>query len=212
MESILSDIRWETFNLLQICQCNPSTLIHELSKLAYQEATFLHYKSLTCNNILESAIKEFVVRRMSRGSTGRSFSTSNRLRGGRPGSENSWLTAITNISAVSSALQPARIMNCSYEKTSQYDSVDTLYYLDPPYLHSTRTSKKIYEYEMTDNDHINLLNWAKTLKGSVVISGYNSDLYNTVLTGWNKYEKSIANSASQSKKKNKMVECIWKNY
>lgn len=65
---------------------------------------------------------------------------------------------------------------------------------------------------MTDNDHINLLNWAKTLKGSVVISGYNSDLYNTVLTGWNKYEKSIANSASQSKKKNKMVECIWKNY
>lgn len=212
MESILSDIRWETFNLLQICQSNPSILVNELSKLTYQEATFIHYKNLTPNNILEHAIKEFVMRRMSRGSTGRNFSTSNRLRGGRPGSENSWLTAITNISSVSSALQPAQIINCSYEQTSQYDSVDTLYYLDPPYLHSTRTSKKIYEYEMTDNDHINLLDWAKTLKGSVVISGYDSTIYRVLLGNWNKYEKSIANNASQSKKKTKMVECIWKNY
>ena len=63
---------------------------------------------------------------------------------------------------------------------------DELIYADPPYLGSTRMSKrKIYNHEMmSDDDHLDLLAVLKSLPCMVMISGYWSELYARELKGW----------------------------
>lgn len=58
-------------------------------------------------------------------------------------------------------------------------------YADPPYLLSTRTAKQ-YKYEMSDQDHIELLEILLKHPGPVIISGYENDLYNELLKAWHK--------------------------
>ena len=73
----------------------------------------------------------------------------------------------------------------------RYDSPETLFYLDPPYMHSTRTSvgsgAKYYRFEMSDEDHSEMLSIANSVEGHVVISGYASDLYDDALADWDRY-------------------------
>jgi DNA adenine methylase len=76
------------------------------------------------------------------------------------------------------------------ELLSQHDSDKTLFYVDPPYVHSTRNARKQYRFEMSDEDHITLAENLHNTKGSVIISGYDSDLYNKLYHGWKRCQKS----------------------
>lgn len=62
---------------------------------------------------------------------------------------------------------------------------DVLVYLDPPYLMSVRSSQRpIYRCEISEADHVRLLQVIKGLACMVVISGYWSELYERELKGW----------------------------
>jgi DNA adenine methylase len=79
-------------------------------------------------------------------------------------------------------------------------------YADPPYIRSTR-SGRIYACEMTDADHIELLEILTKHPGPVMISGYDSDLYNEMLPGWTKEERQ-----AQAEGGLKRTEVLWFNY
>lgn len=66
------------------------------------------------------------------------------------------------------------------------DDPETLFYVDPPYMHGTRrrVDWHCYAHEMTDKDHEDLLDALLSVKGMVVLSGYRSELYDQKLTGW----------------------------
>lgn len=68
----------------------------------------------------------------------------------------------------------------------ELQSPDTFLYLDPPYLIDTRSSLHRYPFEMTEAQHLFLLQQIKTLPCMVAISCYDSELYNTELEGWRK--------------------------
>jgi DNA adenine methylase len=72
------------------------------------------------------------------------------------------------------------------ELIKQLDSDNTLFYADPPYVHSTRVSRKTYRFEMEDKDHIELAEALRRAAGSVIISGYESELYDDLYQGWEK--------------------------
>jgi DNA adenine methylase len=62
---------------------------------------------------------------------------------------------------------------------------DWLIYVDPPYPLKTRTKKKLYgRFEMTDEQHKELLKVLCTLNANVVISSYASPLYLRYLSMW----------------------------
>jgi hypothetical protein len=64
-------------------------------------------------------------------------------------------------------------------------SSDTLIYLDPPYLMSTRLSKRaLYRHEFNDEQHGELLHIITRLPCMVMISGYWSRMYAAALRGW----------------------------
>ena len=60
-----------------------------------------------------------------------------------------------------------------------------LVYCDPPYLQSTRSGRQLYRYEMTDEQHIDLLETITDLPCMVMISGYWSQMYADHLKNWN---------------------------
>ena len=94
------------------------------------------------------------------------------------------------------------------------DGPRTLFYLDPPYLHSTRTTTGEYEHEMDTESHAKLLDTLKQLKGRFLLSGYHSDLYDRWAAegDYRCYEFDISNNAAGGKEKRRMVECVWSNY
>jgi len=89
-------------------------------------------------------------------------------------------------------------------KRHRYPNV--LIYADPPYLLRTRTSKQ-YRYEMTDDDHIELLEALLDHPGPVILSGYDNDLYNDMLKGWAK-----ESTNAQAEHGSPRTETIWMNY
>jgi DNA adenine methylase len=67
-------------------------------------------------------------------------------------------------------------------------SPGVLLYIDPPYLRSTRSSGA-YRHEMTEQDHRDLAAALSSVKASVVLSGYASELYDQDLyPGWHRTE------------------------
>lgn len=93
---------------------------------------------------------------------------------------------------------------------SQHDAEDTLHYLDPPYVWSTRVkrgNRKSYRNEMEDADHEELLNNVKQLKGKVIISGYRNHIYDRHLKDWHSVDrKTFADGAK------KRTETLWMNF
>lgn len=92
------------------------------------------------------------------------------------------------------------------EVISRFDYPDVFQYWDPPYLLGTRTGKQ-YKHEMSDVDHEELLKIALKCKAKIMISGYESELYNNYLKEWEKrYFKSCAEHGGSRQ------EVVWMNY
>lgn len=59
-----------------------------------------------------------------------------------------------------------------------------MFYADPPYVPATRTSGERYRCEMSMANHEALLKRLCVIDGMALISGYPSELYNDLLSGW----------------------------
>jgi DNA adenine methylase len=81
-----------------------------------------------------------------------------------------------------------------------------LVYADPPYLLSTRTSRKRYKYDYDENDHKELLRLLPTLPTMVMISGYPSTLYDVWLRGWRTLEFQVMSRGGVRTEK------LWMNF
>lgn len=59
----------------------------------------------------------------------------------------------------------------------EWDSENTVFYLDPPYVEDTRKRGSAYTHEMSNKDHIALVETILEAKGKIVLSGYQTPLY-----------------------------------
>jgi DNA adenine methylase len=104
-----------------------------------------------------------------------------------------------------------------------YDSPDTFFYCDPPYIASSRKSGG-YDNEMTDVDHGALLETLQGIEGMAMISGYDSELYKPLVrSGWEIRQWDVAchaagrtkasglKGAGKAREKQSRTECVWLN-
>jgi site-specific DNA-adenine methylase len=94
----------------------------------------------------------------------------------------------------------------------KWDSVDTVSYLDPPYVSESRTSKKVYDCEMTTADHSELAMTLRACVGKVILSGYPSDLYAELYCDWRTHDIDVDNHAAGGSSKARMTERLWFNW
>lgn len=83
-----------------------------------------------------------------------------------------------------------------------------LVYVDPPYLMSTRRGglRRYYEHEMADMDHALLLDLLTELPCQVAVSGYWSEMYADMLSGWRLERVMVQTRQGMAE------ECVWFNY
>lgn len=93
------------------------------------------------------------------------------------------------------------------------DAPNALHYVDPPYVHSTRSgkvrgtdSRKSYKFEMTDSDHVEFAAALHGLSGHVVLSGYPSALYSELYADWLCIERKANADGARPR-----MECLWLN-
>ncbi len=80
-------------------------------------------------------------------------------------------------------------------------------YADPPYLPSTRRGGRVYDHELTVDQHRRLLRRLKALDGPMVmLSGYWSDLYARELRGWRTDHFDVMTRGGPA------TEWLWMNY
>ena len=110
------------------------------------------------------------------------------------------LEAAERLKGVQIENQPALDLIRKYN----YDNV--LIYADPPYLLDTRGGKQ-YRFEMTDQDHLELLEALKQHKGSVILSGYPHEMYDRELKGWRRITRKSYNQLAEQR-----TEVLWCNF
>lgn len=139
----------------------------------------------------------------------------NRTRGGMNEQASAWLSAVEGLPAVHARLKRVVILNRdALDVIRQQDGPQTLFYLDPPYLHETRAAKDVYEHEMTAEQHLELLRLLGEVKGKFMLSGYRSNVYDSkaLLFGWHRTDFDLPNNSAGGKAKRRMTECVWSNF
>lgn len=89
-----------------------------------------------------------------------------------------------------------------------------LYYYDPPYMHETRAVKKLYNHEWTVQKHEEFLGECTVHEGDaqIMISGYATPLYDSVLSDWNRETFKLPNNMGGQSTKREMTEVIYYNF
>lgn len=111
------------------------------------------------------------------------------------GTASDWRRFIKNLINVHERLSAVQLDNRDALTVIKYwDTDKTIFYIDPPYMLSTRTKggQKLYSHEMDDDQHNKLINTLLDIKGKVILSGYDSDIYRILEAhGWNRFEKNV---------------------
>lgn len=96
------------------------------------------------------------------------------------------------------------------EVIPRHDSPATLYYVDPPYVLSTRSNnrgvRQKYEHELNDDDHRQIATALHRVEGFAVLSGYRCEMYDDLYRDWHRSDRqTMADGA------NPRLESLWLN-
>lgn len=131
------------------------------------------------------------------------------------GNTERWWGRLEKLGAIHERLKFVQIDHQPALDCIQYwDSPDTTFYLDPPYVLDTR-HQKYYDIEMEDEEHVQLVDALLNVKGSVVLSGYEHPLYDPLAdAGWQVWRYPTVASmrvTSEQELKPKRTEVVWRN-
>jgi DNA adenine methylase len=162
---------------------------------------------------------------------------------GRAESEGNWGRVLTNSTRGSASTASAhrarmkllgwwhdRLTRVQIDRTDgieairYWDTPETFFYIDPPYVWSARKSGA-YKCEVDDEYHQQLTAALLEVRGMVMLSGYANDIYAQLEhMGWRRYELRTTCSAAartrvsgilghgSAKSRVPRTECIWINY
>ena len=119
--------------------------------------------------------------------------------------ENDWRNYPESLVKIISRLRGVVIENKNaLDLMSSMDGDEILFYLDPPYLPETRDAGSDYGFEMTRDDHVDMLITISKLSGMVILSGYDNAMYDEYLPNWRKsFKDTFADGAK------KRTEVLW---
>lgn len=213
-----NDINSTVVNFFRCLRNNTDELLHKIYLTPYSREEYLHcYRTMSQGTNIEKAYKFFVTVCQSFNGTysrqtGWKMST-NESRAFISESISRWNSKIPNLISTIKRLKSVQILNYDFRVIfKKFNFKHTLLYCDPPYLHNTRSSNNEYEFEMTIDDHVDFLDLCLISNCKIAISGYDSDLYNNILTSANGWHKSLAKKKRNGLLHSSHPEILWTNY
>lgn len=174
-EEIFNDIDGELINLFRCVKNHCGELQKQMqwqlnSREVFEDALAL--KNIRGLTDIQRAALFFIVAKESYGADGRTYGASAKN-----------LERVTEyFSKISHRLQTVKIEHRNYEDIIKiYDKTGALIYLDPPY-HGT---EKYYDGPFSEQDHINLCNLLKAIKGRFILSYNDDDFIRRLYEGFN---------------------------
>ncbi len=222
VSEVVNDIDQSLTNFWRVLQGEYTfpEFVRQVQAVPFSESefnSFVEAGDLTEDYPVDSAVNFFIRCRQSLAGRMESFATLSRTRTRRGMNEqaSAWLNAVDGLPAVHARLKRVIVLNRdALDVIRGQDGPDTLFYLDPPYLHETRATTGEYAHEMTAEQHGDLLALIRDCRGKVMISGYNHLLYRQMLqeAGWHRTEFDLPNHAAGGASKRRMTECVWANF
>lgn len=83
---------------------------------------------------------------------------------------------------------------------------DELVYCDPPYVMASRSGRRIYRHEFTDQQHRDLVSSLLTIPAAVMLSGYRNAIYDDMCRRWHRVDFQAMSRGGVR------TECLWMNY
>ena len=186
-----------------------------LTPYSREEFGFCRQHWEDCDDPIERAYRWYVVVRQSFSGDFKGGWSHGKHRSSRNMGEcvSRWLSTVDRLPEIAERLLRVQIENRDWRLILKtYDSPDTLFYLDPPYVPETRRAGK-YTHELCLADHSELVERMLALKGKVVLSGYAHPLYEPLeVAGWQRYNiKTVcyATKVPISKRRLSRTEMIW---
>jgi DNA adenine methylase len=215
-----NDIDSEVVNFFRVLREQKDDLIYAIGMTPFSREEFALAIETNGNSHdlsdLERARRFFIRARQVRtglaqtASIGRWANCLRTSRAGMAGAVSRWLGSVEGLEWIVSRLLRVQIEHDhAINVIERYDSLTTLFYCDPPYPHDSRGDSKAYQYEMTDEEHIELHRVLARLKGKVAISGYHCGLMDELYKDWNVYEEGSKKAHSI---KTERVEVLWINH
>lgn len=206
----VNDLDGEVINLFGCIRCDPERLAREIYFTPYARQVYEDAYSVKQHGSFERARDFYIRLNMGHGfrTTGEKVGWKNDIQGReRAYAATDWCNLPGKIIEAAERLRGVQIENRpAVELIKRFNNPKVLVYCDPPYVLGTRHGKQ-YRCEMMDSDHEELLDTLVSHKGSVLISGYESELYSYFLKGWHKeYFGGIAQTGGKRK------EVLWMNF
>lgn len=193
---------------------------YSLREYAYCQSTWRD-----CKDPVEKARRFFFVNRACHNGV-MSAGFGREYKGGRKGmtkAVSTMLNTIDRLPEIAARLRGALLDCADFRKIiKRYDAPGTLFYLDPPYVHSTRRTPKGYAHEMSDSDHEDLVELLLGIEGKAMLSGYDHPIYGPLeCAGWRKHEFSMNCSVAalyrstnvldeeDANERYRRTECVW---
>ena len=134
------------------------------------------------------------------------FSTYSAIRRNMSKSVSDYLSMIDRLPEIHNRLSSVIIENRDIlTLIPKYDSKETFFYLDPPYVQQTRLSNTLYQEQMDNKKHQELIELINNSKGMFLISGYYHKIYDK-LKKFKRIDFKSPNSGSDA------IETLWLNY
>lgn len=214
-----NDIDGEVVNFFKVLREKKELLIEQIALTPFSREEF----GIACElnphiSDIERARRFYIRARQVRtglaqtASIGRWANCKNTSRSGMSGVVSRWLGGVEQLEFIAERLLRVQIENRpAVDVIRLYDSKETLFYCDPPYVHSTRGDTKSYKFEMDNYDHEALAAVLNAVDGCVAISNYECELMDELYPPKN-WKKILAPQKTIHSTKDVRQEVLWVNY
>lgn len=206
----VNDLDGNVVNLFEWIRKDPERLAREIYLTPYARQIYDNAYETVPKDSLQKAVNFYIKLNMGYGfrTNDSKVGWKNDVQGREKAyAANDWTIVPEKIMQAAERIRGVQIENRpAVDVIERFNNSKVLIYADPPYVLNTRNGKQ-YRHEMEDKQQHELIDVLQAHKGPVLLSGYDSDLYNVRLSGWHREETTCHSQVSGKKR-----EILWMNF
>ncbi len=215
-----NDIDGDVVNFFRVLRDGHEELIRAvaLTPFSREEYHLAIYGNTQGISEVEKARRFYIRARQTRtglaqtASLGRWANCKDTSRSGMSGVVSRWLGGVNVLDDIAQRLIRVQIENRpAIDVIRLYDNPETLFYCDPPYLHTTRGDTRAYSFEMDEEQHREFAKVVNECSGKVAVSGYDHPLMDEFFPS-PRWIKTLGADKTIHSTKGTRKEVLWTNY